>query len=424
MATIFERLNLAVRPQFEEAEIKALKTKTLKQICDEWRIIYEKGTKKPTLIQKLLKHKNNVDPQWIWDLDDVDLLLPEYSKAELKHYDREELEDIANAFEIEYDDLGRRELINTILNHPRNQFNYRDEDYDNDLADAEDPEYDTDHEPGDHESVNNHPPAKKHKVKSKAKPAKKQQEAPVWPEQSPSPVPPFLDDVSVAMDNGDVDHKDPDDSDDSDHDDDATDRGSDGFDPTEDEEDEPENDDRRNRNRRKRRNGRINGRSMNDFITGISQYKHLSKIDIKISGDANENLPNKIADLENYQRITKCEEEKLFEYLTTKGLTGNARARYRNKCRLHSDEVNTYFKLVLFLFKHFDADNYADSAYKQLLAKRQSNDSILKYWFDYQAAVTDYQYVIRTIKTYNGEENTVIFRKYINSLNNVSSYVH
>ena len=137
---IFERLDLPVRPQFDQEEIKQLKKKQLTQICDDWNIEYQKSTTKATLIQKLVKHKNNQDPQWVWDLEDIGMLIPSYTKAELKHYDREELEDIGNAFEIDYDDLGRRELINTILNHPRNQFNYRDEDYDNDLADAEDPE--------------------------------------------------------------------------------------------------------------------------------------------------------------------------------------------------------------------------------------------------------------------------------------------
>ena len=76
------------------------------------------------------------------------------------------------------------------------------------------------------------------------------------------------------------------------------------------------------------------------MIDGLNNYKTHHKSSDTISGQSDENLPNKIADIELQQKIAKCCWDITFKCLTTKGLTDAAKERFRNKARDNPENVN------------------------------------------------------------------------------------
>ena len=400
-----EFLNLPYQPEYEREVLKQLNNSQLKIICKEWGIRHRSRISRSNVITEILNHENNVNPEWVEEFDTHRILQPDYTKAELKHLTLAELEFIGTQWRINYDDMSRRQLIRAILRNPRNNLDYRDPDDPHDLEGVRNPAWDTDAEPeadddkeDDDYSVGLNeneptPPLSVHRPS---------------PNQTPSPSPPII--LRHPRRRRDYDY---------DSDPDPSDEDSDisgAISP------QPPLNRRRNRRRQLK---------MKDVLAGLVKLKDISKLTVKISGSPGENLPNKIFELENFQKITNCKDEKLWMYLTIQGLTGEAKNSYKNERLLNSGNVDTYSKLVSFLFDRFSGDQFADDQYKKLVTLRQNNDSILDYWHKFRMAVNEYKYTVRTIRKYKSHPDPLlrelsspeIYTKFINSLNN-NSRVH
>ena len=161
---------------------------------------------------------------------------------------------------------------------------------------------------------------------------------------------------------------------------------------------------------------------MRSFLT----YKDIYKCNVKITGTPDENLCSKVFDLEQHQRVTNCSWTSIYKHLITKGLDGVARDRYRNQCMGNHESVNTYDKLIKFLFTQFPGDTFADELYRKLIKMQQGDDEIYQYWLKYQTVLNEYNSTITTVLKYQSDQGRSLLRrmndkeiyvKFCNSLN-------
>ena len=52
-------------PKFTQWELNSLDRAALRIICDHWGISWTNTTRKQTLVQKCLNHRENKDPDWL-----------------------------------------------------------------------------------------------------------------------------------------------------------------------------------------------------------------------------------------------------------------------------------------------------------------------------------------------------------------------
>ncbi len=99
-----------------------------------------------------------------------------------------------------------------------------------------------------------------------------------------------------------------------------------------------------------------------------------SKCKITISGEPDEDLFKKVAEINRWMDIQDVSKEKMFRYLVTSGLKGTAKERYENQYAGNSDSVNTLDNVFTFLFKSFNADRLIDSYFKKVNRLQQNKD--------------------------------------------------
>ena len=151
------------------------------------------------------------------------------------------------------------------------------------------------------------------------------------------------------------------------------------------------------------------------------------KFNVKITGDPNENLPNKVFEIQMYKRLTGIKAKQLYNKLVTKGLQGQAKDRYLQKARLEFDKIDTYKKLISFLFDEFNGDRFADTLYRKVITmKQQPNERIFDYWNRYKSCVNEYKHTVNMIQEYCPDQTSElitswtskqIYVKFINTLN-------
>ena len=76
--------NLA--PAFTRFELTALTVEKLKIITDHWQINLRSRARKTEIIDAILRHENNADPEWVGTLKLAGALIPRFKKAELKRH--------------------------------------------------------------------------------------------------------------------------------------------------------------------------------------------------------------------------------------------------------------------------------------------------------------------------------------------------
>ena len=152
--------------------------------------------------------------------------------------------------------------------------------------------------------------------------------------------------------------------------------------------------------------------NVNQLINGLNDFKDFNKLKVTITGSPDENLPNKITDIQLHQQVTNCSWTSIHKYLVTKGLSGQARARFRDEARYNYNNVDEYDKLITFLFTNFNGDYFADKLSKELEQLQQApNERLIHYYQKYIGKVKEYSHIIRMIRRYKVNTNTLVREK-------------
>ena len=289
--------NLPFAPRFSEAELDQMTLQDLEVIKNAWNI-RARCRSRDQYKEVIFYHPSNIDPAWIQQFKDQDVLLPQYSKDELKYHTTEELVVIGLAWQLPeaaviIGELDREQLILEIMESVNNRWDNRTENYEHRYLGLAAPDWATDDEPPDEQ-----------------------------------------DEQDEEQGN----------SDDSEH--------SDSDDDSEDSDLSDSDDEQKNNN-------------FNELLHGLSTYKDVNKCNVKISLAKDENLPLLVFDLEQYMRSTKASKRSVYKHLVTKGLSGRALELYRNQCMADNKQVDTYEKLIKFLFSKFNGDSFADVEYRK-----------------------------------------------------------
>ena len=381
--------NLPFAPRFGERDLNQMTLEQLLVVREDWDIRVRCQTREQH-IASIFYHPNNVDPAWLQRFYNQNILLPKYTKDELKHHTTDELIVIGKVWRvpevnIPLGELDREQLILEIEEHVNNKWDCRDAGYQHQYLGLAAPDWDTDDEP------------------------------PADLDQKDDQVNQDDDDNHNHNDErgDDPDNSDDSDSDDSDHSD-SDDSNGDPVIPN----------DAPNRRFRRRRVDRPND-NFNDLLHGLSTYKDVNKCNVKITLAKDENLPMLVFDLEEYMRTTKASKRSVYKHLVTKGLSGRAQELYRNQCMNNAAQVSTYDRLIKFLFSKFDGDSFADAEYKKLAAMRQGSQQPLHYYFEYQKAANKHKYIVQQVIKYQSNTASDLLRvlsdkevyiKFLNSL--------
>ena len=124
---------LPYAPRYEQPELNSMTIAQLKIIRDAWGITTRCRYKRDH-VKSIHEHPNNVDPAWLQRFYDTNVLLPTYSKDELKHHTLRELITIGLAWQIDEagiipEQIDRDQLITEILRHVNNTWNSREQGY-------------------------------------------------------------------------------------------------------------------------------------------------------------------------------------------------------------------------------------------------------------------------------------------------------
>ena len=156
-----------------------------------------------------------------------------------------------------------------------------------------------------------------------------------------------------------------------------------------------------------------------------AQNKEANKFTIKISGESDENLFDKIFEIQNWQTVTGATDDVVYKNLLQKGLKGEAKKKWLNHIRVIAPD-QTKETLYAFLLDDFDWEHVLKAAYKKLKYMTQSHDvSIKRYWNEFKTASAEYTCLYQEVSKYKPEglglltqpNSTEVYSWFVNSLN-------
>ena len=160
-------------------------------------------------------------------------------------------------------------------------------------------------------------------------------------------------------------------------------------------------------------------------MQGYANYRNASKFNIKITLGPEENLLEKLVDLEDWKRLTNSSDQVVFNMLVQKGLSGEAKKVYRHKNMTNHDAVNTLQKLLDLLFDRFDWKGQLQNQRSDLFGLKQNATSLLNYYRDFVMKRDTYVASIAAVRDrvppveltlVKEPEDDQLYRRFLNSL--------
>ena len=158
-------------------------------------------------------------------------------------------------------------------------------------------------------------------------------------------------------------------------------------------------------------------------------FKDAHKFNVKISGEQDENLMHKIFDLEQWQNMTKSDDEVVHKLLLSKGLEGRAKERVRQQQRQNPHKVATKDGILNLLLEEFDWQQYSSKLFKAYRGQKQDNTPIKTYYREFMNKYDDMRTTYGALKDRLPPWNTQLlmlptvveaYRVFLNSLNTAS----
>ena len=162
-------------------------------------------------------------------------------------------------------------------------------------------------------------------------------------------------------------------------------------------------------------------------LSGFSVWSRLDSLDIQITGDDDEDLLQKLADISFYKESTGKSSTIMYTWLTNTCLKGRAKLAFRTAYRADPDSLDTLSQVLNWLYMCFNGRDNIDAkklAYKNI--SQQWSESPKQYFRRFDIAVQSYldaaQYAMELYEENDAEHNittpsaTKIWTEFINSL--------
>ena len=157
-------------------------------------------------------------------------------------------------------------------------------------------------------------------------------------------------------------------------------------------------------------------------------YRNLDKIEKTITGAEEEDIVEILCDIEQYKELYNKEDKAIYNWMVTSVLKGTAKASYSNKWNTNRNSINTYKKLIKWIYDKFDGAQRVDNKYNLWKSTVQPpNESPRQFYQRYDDAVQSYIAAITyALKHANFDDNDEllqqpteieIYRTFINNLN-------
>ena len=124
-------------------------------------------------------------------------------------------------------------------------------------------------------------------------------------------------------------------------------------------------------------------------LEAYMHYKDANKFNVKITGDADENLMNKIFDLEQWQNMTQSSDDAVYRLLLSKGLGGRAKDRIRQQQRQNPHKVRTKDDIINILVLEFNWERYTKKLFSEYRGQKQKATQIQEYYREFVAKYDD-----------------------------------